>query len=109
MSYISLASPMLVRVELHGERGVILYELEMQGDMLSTRLGRRDQAGKLLQWESLTQPFSEVVDHLCAGFLRGMTAQSTELTTMHDGLRGQAIIEAARHSMQSGCWTVVST
>jgi len=108
MSYISLASPMLLRVELHGERGVILYELEMQGDMLSTRLGRRDQAGSPLQWESLNQPFSEVVDHLCLGFLRGVRAQPTELTTMHDGLCGQAIIEAAQQSLKSGCWTAVS-
>ncbi len=108
MSYVSPAYPLLIRVELHGERGAIVYELEMRGDMLLTRLGRRENQGGPLEWESQTQPFSEIVDHLCAGFLLGVTGQPTEMTTLHDGLRGQAIIEAAKQSMNSGCWTPVS-
>jgi len=108
MSYISIAHPLLLRVELHGEQASILYELRMDNDTLQTRIGYRERDGAPLVWEKKTQRFSAIMDQLCSDFLRGAAGKGTQLTTMHDGLQAQAIIEAAKNAIASGCWANVS-
>lgn len=109
LSYVNIPYSMFIRLELYGSHGVILYELEMDPDtnLVSTRVGQRQPHGPPLAWESKTQPFAEIIDHLCAGFLRGVREGITELPTLLDGVHAQAIIEAATKSIASGTWETV--
>lgn len=107
VSYISLARPLLLRVELHGARGALVFELQMRADELSTRLGRRRLDEEALIWTDQVQPFAQVIDRMCNGFLRRLAGESGELPTMREGLAAQAVIEAVTRSLDSRCWTPV--
>ena len=107
MSYVDMAHNLLLRLEMHGSQGAILFELQMEADQLHTRLGLRALESDQLIWECNTEPFAAVVDRFCASFLSGMYSGVTELPTLREGVRAQAIIEAVDRSIHSGKWESV--
>ncbi|MBV7337231.1 Gfo/Idh/MocA family oxidoreductase [Chloroflexi bacterium TSY] len=108
MSYVDLAHNLLLRVEMHGSLGAILYELYMDGDLLTTRLGLRTHDDNERIWETKTEPFADIVDSFCAGVLKGIQSGAvTDVPTLADGVRGQAIIEAITTSIATGRWESV--
>ena len=107
LSYIDQSRDMFLRLELHGSRGAILYELEMEGENVNTRLGLREVGNQKLAWTSKTQPFAEIIDRLCAGFLAGVQTGASEIPSVADGVRAQAIIETATSSISTKKWESV--
>ena len=107
LSYVDQSRDMFLRLELHGSRGAILYELEMEGDNVVTRLGIRKSGNQPLAWTSKTQQFAEIIDRLCAGFLAGIQTGTLEIPSLTDGVRAQAMIEAATNAISTKKWESV--